>query len=497
MSAHAAPAQTARTAPVLTSKDIMWIMIGIVLAMILGALDQTIVATALPTIGHDLHDFEHMSWIVTSYLVASTAVTPLYGKLADIRGRRFTLMVAITLFLIGSILCAISPTMGILIIARALQGFGGGGLMAIGQTIIGDIATPQERAKYQGYIATVFALSSIVGPLLGGFFAEHIHWSVIFWINLPIGAAALLMTTNSLKKLPRHDRPHKLDVLGSVLLMAATSVLLLALTWGGVRYSWGSIEILSLLAGAAILWGLFTLRIMTAQEPLVPIGLLSNGVVRNCTIAAFFGMGTFIGQAIYVPVFFESVLHLSPSDSGLALIPFMVGTVVGATMTGRFMVKVKRYKRITYVGMSVAILATAIMIPLIGTASLPLLLTLFCLISFSTGTLFPMTTVSVQNAVEPHQMGTATALMNFMRSLGGAFIVALYGALLLSFTGIGAGGGFESAKSVSDTANLVFAFQMIFSASCGAYILALGFFILVEERPWRGRAPAPQAVDVH
>src|SRR5487761_1907661 len=213
--------------------EIRAIIIGLILAMLLAALDQTIVATAMPTIGQALHDMENLSWVATAYLLTATTVTPLYGKFSDIHGRRITLLVGIVIFSIGSLLCAIAPNMLTLILARGLQGMGGGGLIALSQTIIGDLVSPRERAKYQVYIASVFVLASIAGPLLGGFFAQHLNWTLIFWINLPLGLAAFLMTNNKLKRLPRHERPHKLDWLGAVLLIGATTTMLLGLSWGG------------------------------------------------------------------------------------------------------------------------------------------------------------------------------------------------------------------------------------------------------------------------
>ena len=198
------------------------IVLGILLAMFLGALDQTIVATALATIGRDLADVDNLSWVVTAYLVTATAVTPLYGKLSDIHGRRAMLLVAISVFAIGSVASALAPTMMVLIVARAVQGLGGGGLLSLAQTIIADVVSPRERGRYQGYIGVVFASSSIGGPVLGGFFAEHLHWSLIFWINLPLGLIALLMTNNALKRLPRHERRHRLDFAGAALMIAAT-----------------------------------------------------------------------------------------------------------------------------------------------------------------------------------------------------------------------------------------------------------------------------------
>ncbi|HET9175250.1 MAG TPA: MFS transporter, partial [Pseudolabrys sp.] len=238
--------------------EVRAIVLGIMLAMFLGALDQTIVATALPTIGRHFGNLEDLSWVVTAYLLTGTAVTPLYGKLADIHGRRVVMLTAIVIFVTGSVACALAPTMSALVLARAFQGLGGGGLMALAQTIIADIVSPRERGRYQGYIGAVFATSSVGGPVLGGFLTEHIDWSLIFWINLPLGLCALGMTSNVLRRVPYHPRKHKLDVVGALLMMAASVALLFALTWGGRRFEWISPQIGGLLFGSAALWGLFS-----------------------------------------------------------------------------------------------------------------------------------------------------------------------------------------------------------------------------------------------
>jgi EmrB/QacA subfamily drug resistance transporter len=415
----------------LSPNEVRLIIIGVLVAMLLAALDQTIVATAMPTIGRALGDFENLPWIVTTYLLTSTAVTPLYGKMSDIAGRRITLLVAICIFVIGSAACALAPTMLALILARALQGLGGGGLISLAQTIIADIISPKERPRYQGYIAGVFVTSSVAGPVLGGFMAEKLHWSAIFWINLPIGLIAFCMTNSLLKKLPRHERPHKLDFVGAGLMTLATIALLLALSLGGPRYAWTSAPILALLAVSMLFWIAFITRLMTAPEPLIPTEVLANRVVAMGTAAACFGMGVFIGLTIYTPIYLEGVYHLTASQSGLALIPLMVGTVTGATYSGRLMARMAHYKRPPLIGLTIAAIALGIVA--LMPKSLPLIALEVVLAAASTGigTVLPVTTVSIQNAVLPHQMGTATGAMNFFRSLGGAIIVAAFGAIVM------------------------------------------------------------------
>ena len=313
----AAKSKIPAESPALTHLEIRAIVIGIMLAMFLGALDQTIVATALPTIGLAFGEVENLSWVVTAYLLTATAVTPLYGKLSDIYGRRRVLLAGIVIFIAGSAACALAPSMTALIFFRALQGIGGGGLMSLAQTIIGDIVSPRERGRYQGYIGAVFATASIGGPLLGGVLAQHLHWSLIFWINLPLGLAALAMTHRTLIRLPRHERPHKLDVLGAILMMAAAIALMLALTWGGTRYPWISAPIGALLLGSALLWAMFSWRLMSAREPFLPVAILKNPVVRAGTLSGACTMGTMVGLTIFVPLYFEVVTHLSASQSGL------------------------------------------------------------------------------------------------------------------------------------------------------------------------------------
>ncbi|MFC5082491.1 MDR family MFS transporter [Microvirga arabica] len=480
----------------LSQTEIRTIIIGVLLAMFLAALDQTIIATALPTIGRELGDLEHLSWIVTVYLLTSTAVTPLYGKLSDSYGRRSIMLVGIVVFIAGSIACALAPSMFVLILARGLQGIGGGGLIALAQTIIADLVPPKERGRYQVYFASVFMTSSLLGPVLGGFFAEHLHWSVIFWINLPLGLIAFAIAFQSLKKLPRFERPHRLDLLGATLLITATVALLLALSWGGIHFPWSSLPILGLFAGSVALWILFALRMRLAPEPLIPSGVLHNPVVRMGVLAACFGMGTYIGLTIYLPIYFESVRGLSASLSGLALIPLMAGTVIGATLSGRTMARVKHYKRLPTIGLLVAIAATGVLVLYGEALSVTMVEILLGIISIGLGTLLPVTMVTTQNAVAPHQMGTATGTANFFRSLGGAFIVAIFGAIVLSGSGITGAASFEALGEAAARSgvNLADVFSYVFLAAMAGFGLALAFLLALEERPLRGSAA--KAADV-
>lgn len=485
----------AQAAPIghaqMSHEDIRSIIFGIMLAMFLAALDQTIVATAMPTIGRELNDVTHLPWVVTAYLLASTAVTPLYGKLADIHGRRVTLLGGISVFVVGSVACALAPSLWLLVVARFVQGLGGGGLIALAQTIIADMVSPKERGRYQVYIASVFFSSSVLGPVLGGVIAEALHWSVIFWINLPLGLLAYWRTSEALKRLPRHERPHKLDVLGALLMTSATLTLLLALSWGGTYYPWGSAPIIGLVAVSLVLWAVFAWRLRTAAEPLIPLDILANPVVRMGTIAAGFGMGTFIGLTIYLPLYFETVAGMSAAASGLGLLPLTCGTVLGATASGRALARLTHYKRVPMAGLSLAFCGMVVLTIFAGRMPLLPFGLMLALVSLGLGTMLPVATVSIQNAVLPHQLGTATAVANFFRQIGGALIVAAFGVIVLGGVGHGAGLSPEALKlGAVDRETMVGLFRYVFAATAFGFAMALLFMTLMKELPLRSGAVA-------
>jgi len=480
-----AAAQHPPAAPPLDHATVRTIVAGIMLAMFLSALEQTIVAPALPAIGKSLGGIDDLSWVVTAYLLAVTVTTPLFGKLSDIHGRRRILLWAIGIFIAGSVACALAQNIWMLILSRALQGIGGGGLLPIAQTIIADLLSPRERPVVQGRTSIMFMSASILGPVLGGLLTDHLHWSLIFWINLPLGAVALLMTERALRRLPRNDRAHELDVIGALLLVGAAIALLLALAWGGTHYPWASWRIIILLAASAALWSLFAIRLLTAREPFIPLTILRGRVTSAITCAAFFSIGTIIGITIYTPLYCQAVLGISASSSGLALIAFMAGTVCGSQVTARLMVRLTRYLRVPMIGLAIAVAVLAVLAAEPTAHSIGNFVLLLFALGCGLGPMYPMSTILMQNAVKPHQLGTATGTLNFFRTLGGAIIVAVFGAIVLR--GVDAGSGVMTLEKLAAMhGDLAPAFHLVFVTA--AVFLLISFFCLfaVEERPLHG-----------
>jgi MFS family permease len=384
----------------------------------------------------------------------------------------------------------------VLICARALQGLGGGGILPVVQTIIADVITPRERGQYQAYFSAVWASAGIGGPILGGVMTEYLDWSVIFWINLPLGAAAMMILLPKLKRIPVHHRHRELDWAGGLLLMASAVVVLLVLTWGGTRFPWQSIEIGSMIAVAIVLAGLFVWHARRTAEPFLPLPLMGGPVVPFAMITGGFAIGAMIGLTVYLPMYYEVVYGLQASEAGLALIPLVAVSVAGATTAGRVMSHMRRYKW-------VAITGTAIAAALFGTMAVatPLPLWLFLLMlsiaSLGLGTAFPTSTVSIQNAVARHQVGTATGAANFFRSLMSSFAVAAFTAILLAVLGIhvaGSGHGLDLTHDLS-AADAVTAFRAIFAAAAVLMAVASLATTLMEERPLAGPPDTAVAVE--
>jgi EmrB/QacA subfamily drug resistance transporter len=472
-----------RTIDPATRRDII---VGVLLAMFLAALDQTIVAPALPTIGSSLGNAEYLSWIVTAYLLTATAVTPLYGKLADIKGRRPVIFGAIGIFVAGSIISALAQSMFVLVIGRAIQGIGGGGLGALAMTVIGDIVAPRERGQYQGYISGMWGIASLAGPIVGGFLAHKLHWSMIFWINLPLAAIAIAFLNNPLKKLPPVRGQHRLDLLGASLVILATTSLMLVLTWGGSRYAWTSPQILGLTGVSLVFWVLFALRIQHCDEPILPLEVLKNPVVAKASASNFFSMAVNLGLGVYIPLYLQGVRHLDPSSAGLSLVPLMASMVCGAAFSGWMTTRLKHYKRVALIGVTVAALALFALSAWASTLPYLWLEAVFMVCGAGIGTSFPLAIICVQNAVDQAHLGVATGAATFLRSLGGAMGVSVLAAI---FLGYGFAQNAEAAKGLSHLGPQAgAAFGAIFLTAGIGLVISDMFLLLMEERPLRSGA---------
>ena len=416
----------------MTPREVRQILFGVMLTLFLAALDQTIVAPALPTIARQLHEFDSVSWVVTAYLLSATATTPILGKLSDLYGRRQLVVGSVAVFVLGSLFCALAPSMFLLICARAIQGAGGGALISLANTVVADVVSPRERGRYQGYFASVFALASIAGPVLGGFFAEYASWTLIFWINLPLGLLAIHLARRALKRLPTRGVTHQIDYLGSALMAAATVAFLLALTWGGNRYPWLSPQIGSLFALSIVLGALFLRQQSIAREPVLPLTLLANPVIRMTSILGFIIMLINIGATVYVPLFLEFARGMNASESGLVLIALMVGVVCGAVISGQYMRFTGRYKMPPLIGVSLAAFGLFYLGFDAASCSNAEIAAVLTIVGIGFGTGFPSMMVATQNAVAGGNLGIATANHAFFRSLGGAAGVSLFGAIIFS-----------------------------------------------------------------
>ena len=470
----------------LTPAEARRILFGITLAMMIAALDKTIVATALPTIGRELGDPAQLTWVMTAFALAATVVGPLYAKFSYVYGRRVAFLVSIGLFTAGSIACALSPNMLVLIIARACQGLGGGGLVLLGQTIIGLIFPPKTRTRYEAFISVMYAIAGVAGPLLGGYIAEHLNWSVIFWINPPIGLLALWLIYSLLRKVPAREHHHRLDVAGVVLLVVGTLALLLALNWGGVRYDWDSTQVLGLFAVFAAFMSFFLWRERSAAEPLLPFSVMSNRVILMATLSCMLAVGTGLGLTIFTPIYFESMRQLTPTLSGVALIPFMLGVSIGAAISGTVAGRITHYKRLPIAGLAVA--CAAMMLLAADPDGLPFALmeALLSLTGMGYAMIVPVALICVQNAAPVGKLGTATAVLIFMRQLGGATTIAVFGAIL--FSQLHASGhlpviaGVDFTKTNADFAAI---YTWIFAVAALAFLAALVALVKMTELPLR------------
>jgi EmrB/QacA subfamily drug resistance transporter len=410
----------------------LWTVFGaLMLGMFLAALDQTIVSTALPTIVGDLGGLNHLSWVVTSYLLASTVSTPLYGKLGDMYGRKPVFLAAILIFLAGSMLAGLSQSMGQLIGFRALQGVGAGGLMVGAQAIIADIVPPRERGRYIGLIGSVFAVASVAGPLLGGFIVDNLSWRWVFYVNLPIGALAVLIVVTRLH-LHTPTIRHRIDILGAMLLTGGVGALTLFTTWGGTEYPWGSPTIVGLGVLGVVLIGVFVWWETRAAEPILPLSLFRSRVFSVANGMGFtIGMAMF-GAIVFIPLYLQLVYGASPTSSGLRMLPLMAGLLVAAITSGRAISRIGRYRPFPIAGTATLVVGMFLLSRL-GVDTPPWVASIYMLIvGVGIGLVMQVLVLVVQNDARPENIGVATSTATFFRSVGGSFGVAIFGTIFAS-----------------------------------------------------------------
>jgi EmrB/QacA subfamily drug resistance transporter len=492
-------------------REVLIILPGLLLAILLAMLDQLIVSTALPRIVGDLGGVTHLSWVVTSYVLASTVTTPLYGKLGDLYGRKRWLMIAIVIFLAGSALSGLAHSMDQLIAFRALQGLGAGGLLTGAIATIGDLVSPRERGQYMGYIMGVMTLAMIAGPLVGGYITQNFSWRWIFYINMPVGGAALVYLAATMH-LPRRRVAHKIDYAGAVTLAIAATSLILMTTWGGTQYAWGSVQVIGLAVLAVVATVAFLAIEARVAEPILPLNVFRN---RNFSLAIgmSFLLGlTLFGALTFLPLYQQTVQHLSPTGSGLMLIPLMLGSTVTALIAGQVTTKTGRYKVLPIVGGGLMTVGIFLLTTLGTNTSLVLIGLYFAVMGLGMGFLMQITTLVAQNSVGPGEMGVASSSRTFFQQIGGSIGVAAFGAvfarrLIQSLTAqlpgahVNVSGGQFNPATVNHLPLVVrhgffvaitHAVTGVFWLVVPAAALVFGLAWLIKEVPLRGRAPAAE-----
>ncbi|HTZ08501.1 MAG TPA: MDR family MFS transporter [Acidimicrobiales bacterium] len=418
----------------LSHRQVLVILSGLMLGMLLAALDQTIVATALPTIVGQLHGLDRLSWVVAAYLLTTTLSTPLYGKISDLYGRKRIFQIAIVVFLVGSALSGLARDMDQLIAFRAVQGLGGGGLMSLAMAIVGDIVSPRERGRYQGYFGAVFALASIGGPLAGGVLTDHLSWRWIFYINLPVGALALVITSAVLR-LPLPARAVSIDYAGVALAAAAVTPVILVSVWAGTTYAWGSPTIVALLVVAAVSTAALVVRERRAREPIFPPHVFGQPVVRAALLTTFFVTAAMFAVIIYLPLYLQLVDGDSATRSGVLLLPLMGGMLTTSIVSGRLVTRFGRYKVFPVAGTALMALGMWLFTHLGTTTSLAVTSTYMVVFGVGMGMTLQIVVVAVQNAVDRRDLGSATSSISFFRNIGAACGTAVLGAVLVSRSG--------------------------------------------------------------
>lgn len=482
------------------------VMSGLMLALFLGAIEQTVVATALPAIVRDLQRFDLMGWAVSAYLLASAAATPVIGKLGDLHGRRIMLLVCMGGFMLGSLLCALAITMPMLVAARALQGVGGAGLIIVAQAAVAEIAGPRDRSRFAGYFAIVWAVAGLIGPLLGGALTDWLGWRAIFWINLPIGLLALWIAWPGMRRFTAAGHRGRIDYLSTLLFALATTAFLLALSWGGGRYAWTSPQSLGLLGFAALVGAAFARRQTRVADPIIPPMFVRHAVIGPALLVGLLTYGFYIAVAVLMPAYYQIGLGLSAANAGMLLIPALVGGAISALLGGRHAARNGDFKTPVLLGFPVAIaalLAMGAFAEHLGAWSASLLLGA---VGFGIGPSTAIINVVAQNAAPARVLGSVTGAMAFARTLGTAVVATAGSALILlrlAQAGIGApagDGGAHSlaslaAQALTPAAREVFraAFGGLFYAAAAGLTLAALVFLSIRSRHLRVSEPAELA----
>ena len=486
---------------------------GLLVAMFLGALDQTIMATALPTIAGQLGGLTELSWVVTAYVLAAAASTPVWGKASDLLGRKRLITAAIVVFVSFSALSGAAQTIGWLIVFRALQGIGAGGVMTLATAGVADLVPPRERGRYQGYIQLTFLLASLTGPLLGGLFVDHLSWRWAFYVNVPIGALALTLLSVYLPT-GAQRREARIDWPGAALLAGTVVAIMLVATWGGSQYAWGSAQIVGLIAAALILFAAFLVRERSAAEPVLPLRLFGNRVFTVVAAGAFAATLSLFAAIVFLPVFLQLVTGASATGSGLLTLPLLLASAVTTIGAGRVMTRTGRYKIFPVIGLA-AMSAGLLLFSTLGPSSSRATAALFMVVfGAGFGLVTQILMVAIQNAVSPREIGTATAAANLFRALGGSVGVAVYGAVFaaglrhwlpLELHGRTPGG--ITAGGIQDTPGRIHALapavqhgiagavgnslQAVFLVAAPIALAGCLIVLLLPEHPLRGRQQAP------
>ena len=466
----------------LSRNQVLMTFAGLLLAMLLASLDQTIVSTALPTIVSDLGGIAQLSWVVTAYMLGATVSMPVWGRASDLYGRKPLFVAAIVVFLAGSALSGAAQTLGELIGFRALQGLGAGGLMTLAMAIVGDIISPRERGRYQGYIQMVFVVASVAGPLLGGVFVDQLSWRWVFYVNLPIGAVALAVILTNLH-LPVQRTPARIDYLGAALLGAAVTCVLLVTTWGGRQYAWDSAEVLGLSIAAVALLGAFAAQERNAAEAILPLRLFREPVFVIVSAVLFLTTLAFFTVVVFMPVFFQAVTGASATESGLLLLPLLLAGTISTALAGRLMSRTGRYKVFPVTGLALMTVGLFLLSSLgAGTAQAAASASLV-VFGVGFGMVSQILVVAIHNAVERRDLGIATASANLFRALGGAVGAAAFGAVFASrLHGAAPDGGNLRA----DPTAIADALHTVFLVAAPVAALALLVVLSLREVPLRG-----------